>query len=232
QAMRNSEGMIRVADNHGAPIAIASSLPGERERPCEIITPPMDANHLDRLDSLLAPAVGLGFKAPLEGATHIHFDAGPLCKPFVLANLVRTLSVHGAALKKLVGTNSHCRRLGSWPVELEQAVQSVEFLNAPSWEQARAQLLPLKLSKYCDFNIRNFIYCVPDKQTFEVRILPVWLKAQTIVEAAGLFESILRFAIDAGNELKPIPFSLAELLNKLTLEASLRDCWQSRLNDL
>ena len=229
QATSNSEGMIRVADDHGAPIAIASPLPGERERPCELVTPPIDTDHLKRLNSLLAPAAKLGFTAPLEGATHIHFDATQLCHPFVLANLVRILSVHGPALKQLVHTNPQCRRLGNWPEELEKIVQSPEFLNETSWEQARTQLLPLKLSKYCDFNIRNFIYAVPNKKTFEVRIFPVWLDAQTVIEAAGLFESILNFAVNSGNKLKPVPSTLEQLLEVLPLETSLQKCWKTKL---
>ncbi len=38
-------GMVCVADHTGNPIAIAAPLPGERECPCELITPHIDANH-------------------------------------------------------------------------------------------------------------------------------------------------------------------------------------------
>lgn len=225
----NAEGMIRVGDEYDAPIAIAAPLPGERERPCELITPPIESDHFRRIDELLSTAVELGFSKPLEGATHIHFDATPLCQPFILANLVRVLAKHRAALKKLVDTNPRCRRLGAWPKELEQVVQSTAFLMEHSWDSARKHLLPLKLNKYCDFNIRNFIIGLPDKQTFEVRILPVWLETQTIIEAAALFEAILNWSVNAGNELKPVPADLGALLDELPMQTTIKQRWQNRL---
>ena len=224
----NNEGMFRVADETGAPIAIAAPLPGERERPCELVTPPIESDHLNQIDGLLTTARELGFTAPVEGATHIHFDATALCSPLALANLVRLLDKHGADLKQLVGTNPHCRRLGGWPQELLSLVQSPTFLDS-SWEQARQLLIPLKLSKYCDFNIRNFIYMTPSKQTFEVRILPVSLQAQSIMEEAGLFEAILQWAIAASDGLKPLPADLKSLLAQLPMDKALKQCWQNRL---
>ncbi|HEY9609774.1 MAG TPA: amidoligase family protein [Allocoleopsis sp.] len=66
-------GMVRVADSTGNPIAIAAPLPGERERPCELITPPIDVNHFERLENFLSTSRSLGFTIPSEGATHLHF---------------------------------------------------------------------------------------------------------------------------------------------------------------
>ena len=68
-------GMVGVNDESGASVAIAAPLPGERERPCELITAPLESNHQEHLESLLSLARSLGFTAPVEGATHIHFDA-------------------------------------------------------------------------------------------------------------------------------------------------------------
>jgi hypothetical protein len=200
------EGMVRVADETGASIAIAAPLPGERERPCELITPPIDTNHLERLESLLAIARSLGFTVPSEGATHIHFDAAPLQSVPVLVNIMRLLWVFGANLRQLVGTNPRCRRLGIWPQELYDFVQRPEFI-ALSWEEARECLAQIELSKYCDFNIKNLIHPTPAKHTFEVRIFPVWLYGQPIIEAAGLFEAILRWAMDfkENSVIKSVP---------------------------
>src|SRR5687768_1884483 len=44
--------MVRVTDRNRAPIAIATPLPGERERPCEVVTPPIARDHAARLDEL------------------------------------------------------------------------------------------------------------------------------------------------------------------------------------
>ncbi|MCJ8278636.1 MAG: amidoligase family protein, partial [Rivularia sp. ALOHA_DT_140] len=65
---QNSEGMVRVTDNTGNPIAIAALLPGERERPCELITPPIDTNHQEKLEVILKTARLLNFTVPMEGA--------------------------------------------------------------------------------------------------------------------------------------------------------------------
>jgi hypothetical protein len=220
-------GMVRVVDDTGASIAIAAPLPGERERPCELITPPIDTDHLERLESLLAIARSLGFTVPAEGATHIHFDATPLHSVAVLANLMRLLWVHGANLRQLVGTNPHCRRLGAWTDEFYDIVQKPEFINLP-WQEARTRLAQLEITKYCDFNLKNLIHSTPAKHTFEVRIFPVWLHGQPIVEAAGLFEAILRWAIDSGRNVttKSVALEMETFLNDLPMSEKLRQVWQ------
>ncbi len=224
------EGMVRIVDDTGASIAIAAPLPGERERPCELITPPITANHFARLEFLLAIARSKSFTVPSEGATHIHFDAKPLHSAPILANLMRLLWTFGTSLRQLVGTNSRCRRLGMWSQELYDFVQQPEFYNLP-WEAARERLAQFELTKYCDFNIKNLIYPTPAKSTFEVRILPVWQHGLPIVEAAGLFEGILRWAIDfkPNTPLKNIPANMETLLCELPFSQELRQIWQARI---
>lgn len=238
QTETGSEGMIRVKDRTGAPIAIAAPLPGERERPCELITPPFHTRHRDRLGELLATARSLGFGVPAEGACHLHFDATPLCAAPVLANLVCLLVTHGGNLRRLVGTNPKCRRLGSWPPELWEMVSMPEFRQLP-WPEASACLQQLELSKYCDFNLKNFIHSIPDKHTFEARIFPVWQQEQPILAAASLMEAILRRAL-AVEEIPPIPpleWSLAQIeafLNYLPMSPEVRQFWrrEAQLRDL
>lgn len=220
------DGMVRLADSFNASIAIAAPLPGERERPCEIITPPIDYDHRHRLDALLAPARDLGFTVPLEAASHIHFDAEALCSAIAITNLVRLLSVHGSSLKRLVGTNSMCRRLGRWPPELSETVDDPGFQNL-SWENARAALECLDLTKYCDFNLFNLVHQPPGKHTFEFRILPVSLDADPLVQAAMLFEAILRWTIEDTSRARSVPASMADLLGELSLDDGARQIWLS-----
>jgi Putative amidoligase enzyme len=201
-------GMFRVTDEAGASIAIVAPLPGERERPCELITPPIESDHLERLETLLGLARSLHFGIPAEGATHIHFDATPLCSAPTVANLVRFLSVHGEQLKSVLSTNPRCRRLGGWPPVLLELVSSPAFVGL-AWEDARLQLAQLKLSKYCDFNLRNLIHNTADKHTFEVRILPVSLDGNEIIQAANLFAAILNWARGNDGKLKPVPEDFA-----------------------
>jgi hypothetical protein len=207
--------MVRVRDKTSASIAIAAPLPGERERPCELITPPINTHHLEHLESLLAIARSLGFTKPSEGATHIHFDATSLCSVPVFVNLIRFLQFFDQTLQQLMGTNPRCRRLGTWTQEFYTRVLKPDFLTL-SWEEAREQLAQMELTKYCNFNIKNLVHPISTKHTFEVRIFPVWLYGQPIVEAAKLFEAILRWAMDfeENTPVKQLPSDLTALLNE------------------
>jgi Putative amidoligase enzyme len=229
-------GMIRVDDEVGASIAIAAPLPGERERPCELITAPMSTNHQARLEDLLDSARKLGFTAPLEGATHIHFDAIAFQSAEAIANLINLLWSYGNILKQLMGTNPHCKRLGSWPKSLVELVSTPEF-RALSWDEASTKLKQIELTKYCDFNLVNCIQNLPNKNTIEVRILPVWLESETIIEAAALFAAILEFAVAsrAHNSKAIKKFSIANtrsLIEMLPLSPSQRNGWLDLANEL
>jgi len=205
------DGMVRVADERGVSVAIGAPLPGERERPCEIVTPPLEAGHAQALIELLTAARDLGFTLPHEGATHIHFDAAPLLSARAIAALVDIVMLHGAALKRMVGTNPNCVRLGHWPPALPALTRSDRFRAMP-WPEARAVLNQTGLTKYCDFNLLNIAAGNAAKHTFELRILPSSLDPAPILEAAALFEAILRFACDPP---PTVPASLPVLLAML-----------------
>lgn len=218
------DGMARLADVFDAPIAIAAPLPGERERPCELITPPIGEDHAERLEALLAPARALGFTVPLEGALHIHFDAADLCRASTLVNLVKVLGTHGDALKQLVGTNPRCIRLGEWPQKIRDLVTDPTFAFL-TWEEATSRLKGNGLTKYCDFNILNMVQPPPGKHTFEVRILPVSLEVSPILQAAGLFEAILRWANDAARGVRRVPADIPALLAALPINDDQHRFW-------
>ncbi len=226
-------GMVKVAGDGESPIAIAAPLPGERDRPCELITPPWDSQNLYKLKDFLSIAQKLGFTAPAEGATHFHFDAGPLCDARVFKNLVNLLWTYGPHLRRLVGTNPRCRRLGSFPPALIDLVQQPEW-ETLSWPDAVEQLRPLKLTKYCDFNLKNIVYAPADKHTFEARIFPVWLTAEPFYQAIGLMDGILR----RSHSSKAVPFKAPQpwnaqeikaFLSELPLSDALLQHWQSRV---
>ncbi len=189
-------GMIRVNDEVGASIAIAAPLPGERERPCELITAPLATRHAEQLEDLLSLARSLKFTAPVEGATHIHFDATALQSAHAIANLINLLWIYGDILKQLMSTNPHCRRLGQWSPSLLETVSAPGFRNL-DWPEVQAKLQQVNLTKYCDFNLVNCIYNIADKNTIEVRILPVYLESKPIIDAASLFTSILECALES-----------------------------------
>ncbi len=187
--------MVRVDDSQGTSVAIAAPLPGERERTCEIVTEPIERDHGQHLERLLAPARKLGFSIPQEAALHIHFDATRLTSASTLANLVLFLAHYREELRKRVETNPLCRRLAPWPDALTETVRAPDFRQL-SWPEARARLAQVKLTKYCDFNLINFLHRPQHLNTFEVRILPVSLEVEPVLQAAHLFVAILNRALD------------------------------------
>ena len=189
-------GTFRVTDRNRSPIAIATPLPGERERPCEIVTPPIARDHEARLDALLAPARALGFSIPLEAAVHVHFDAAPFRSARAIAALVHGLAPRLPELRREFATNPRCRRLGPWPAALVGAIDEPGFAALP-WPdaQARLQALDPPLTKYCDINLRNIVYDIPDKPTIEVRIFPGAIEAAPVIAAAERFAGLFREAI-------------------------------------
>ena len=223
-------GMQRVKDELGVSVAIAAPLPGERERPCEIVSPPIEADLERALEALLIPARALGFTVPAEAAVHLHFDATALYRADAVRALVRLWRAWGPGLKRLVRVNPRCRRLGDWPVELAETVEAPGF-DALPWGEARARLAALGLSKYCDLNLRNLAHDIPGKPTVEVRVLPGAIHARPIVEAAGLFEGLLRRALEGQVPAQPPqpPGALGQLLAELPLEEGLRRAWLARV---
>lgn len=189
-------GMYRVADSSSFPIVMASGLPGERERPCEVVTTPFTKDHLQNLDRLLRAASKLGFSVPSEGAVHLHFDASDLCQAKVLYNLGAMLLPRRLMLRRLMQTNPKCRRLGPWAKEVIETVREDGFVEL-EWDKVKEKMPLLKVSKYCDLNIRNLLVPVPHKHTLEIRILPVSLEATPIIAAARLFETVLKRVMEA-----------------------------------
>lgn len=193
EPMEGPGGMVKVNDRQGASVAIAAPLPGERERPCELVTAPLEGDVEERLERALTEARRLGFTAPREGATHLHFEASPLQNSRSFARLVEVLDERGPALKAQLGSNPYCRRLGAWPEGLLSLVREPGFSELP-WDEACARVRATGLSKYCDFNLLNVVGGHPELNTVEIRVLPVHLEAKPIVEAAGLFVELLRKA--------------------------------------
>jgi hypothetical protein len=195
------EGMVKLAADQGPPIAIAARLPGERERPCELITPPLTAEQLPQMGDYLQIARQFKFYAPVEGATHLHFDAAPLCSAPVIRNLVHLLWAYGPTLKGLVDSNPRCQRLGLWPPELLTLVQDPAW-GSLSWSAASDRLKTVPLTKYCDFNLKNIVYAPRHKHTLEIRILPVYLDLPPLLEVISLMADLIHRAIDP----EPVPF--------------------------
>ena len=205
---RHDGGMVRVIDRNGSSIAIGAPLPGERERPCEIVTAPIEADHLAVLDDLLGDARALGFTIPHEGATHLHFDAAPMRSARAVARLIAFCTAHHAALRAFARSNPACVRTGGWPPGLGELTGSFAFQSL-DWEAARRQLAKAGLRKWCDINLANLVNAPEDKDTVEFRIFPATLDAAQIMRWARGCEAVLRFCLDP--DAPPIPPAGADL---------------------
>ena len=202
EAEHHEGGMVRVVDAQGSSIAIGAPLPGERERPCEIVTAPIERDHAEAIDALLADTRALGFAIPHEGATHLHFDAKPMRSAKAVARLVAFYTAHHAALRDFARSNPACVRTGGWPPGLAEMTGTAAFQSL-EWEAARARLSKVGLKKWCNLNLANLVNASPDKDTIEFRIFPATLDAGDVVRWARGCEAILRFCLDPSEPAIP-----------------------------
>jgi hypothetical protein len=188
--------VYRLDDPGGITIALAAAAGAERERPCEIVTPPLTGDHAAALEKLLGPARELGFTVPLEAAVHLHLDGPPFRRPYALANVVRLFAYWREPLRALLQTNPACRRLAPLPAPLVDAVAG-----RPSYDELVAAAEAGKLSKFFDVNLTQLLRPAPIRDTLEVRILPGAIETADIVNRAALLELLL----DACMNPEPLP---------------------------
>jgi hypothetical protein len=183
-------GVWRVESDR-ATIALATTAGGERERPCEIVTPPLTESHGAALEELLGPARDLGFTVPREAAVHLHLDGGPFRDPAALANVVRLFAHWREPLRKRLGTNPNCRRLAPLPAGLVAVVEGT-----PTTDQLRGAAAAGGLSKFFDVNLTQQLRDDPIRDTIEIRILPGALAAGDVIDRASLIEGLLERCLD------------------------------------
>ncbi|HEY0001594.1 MAG TPA: amidoligase family protein [Actinoplanes sp.] len=199
--------IFRLDDASGATIALAAPHGGERERPCEIVTPPLVTGHRAALAELLEPARELGFTVPHEAAVHLHVDGAPFRDPAVLANVVRLFAHWRDPLRALLRTNPACRRLAPLPGPLVAAVSGM-----PSLDDLRRAATEGGLTKFFDVNLTQLFADHPVRDTVEIRILPGSIDADDIVHQAALVELLLDRCLD------PAPIPPAPAVPELALE--------------
>jgi hypothetical protein len=189
------DGVYRLDDARGATIALAAPQGSERERPCELVTPPLTDHHGRRLEELLGPARELGFTVPREAAVHLHVDGAPFRNPRALANVVRLFAHWREPLRALVATNPACRRLAALPAALVAAADA-----GAGWDELRAAARSGELTKFFDVNLTQLFAERPIRDTVEIRILPGAITAADILSPAMLLDLLLERC------LTPAPF--------------------------
>ncbi|WP_250008351.1 amidoligase family protein [Actinoplanes sp. M2I2] len=213
------DDVFRLDDPDGGTIALAAPAGSERERPCEIVTPPIAAGHDEALEELLGPARELGFTVPAEAAVHLHFDGGPFRGPLALANVVRLFSGWREPLRALLQTNPACRRLAPLPGPLVAATTG-----RPGWDDLRLAAREGGLTKFFDINLTQLFAERPVRDTVEVRILPGSIDAGEIVDRAALVELLLERCLVSSSmpEPDPDPAGAVEQLMHFAAEALAR----------
>ncbi|WP_043596756.1 amidoligase family protein [Frigoribacterium sp. MEB024] len=194
----------RLRDGAGSSIALASALAAGRERPCEIVTPPLVADHEAALERLLGPARELGFTVPVEAAVHLHLDGAPFRSVAAFANLVRLFSWWHLPLRAVLGTNPACTRLAPLPSALVELVARADRPGSATtldWSQLQTAAAGTGLTKYADVNLTALATDRPVRDTVEVRILPGTLDAADLTRRAGLVERLLARCLEA----EPVP---------------------------
>jgi hypothetical protein len=193
----------RLRDRAGASIAMATSLARGRERPCEIVTPPLSRDHEAALEMLLRPARELEFTVPVEAAVHLHFDGAPYRSVAAFSNLVRLFGHWREALHVALGTNPACTRLQALPpalLELVDRPDAAGLAETERWGGLQTAAMATGLTKYFDINLIALITDRSPRDTVEVRILPASLYAADIVRRAAFVEALLSRC------LEPRPF--------------------------
>jgi hypothetical protein len=183
--------VYRLDDAAGVTIALAAPHGGERERPCEIVTPPLTGDHRGALEELLGPARDLGFTVPREAAVHLHLDGAPFRRPHALANVVRLFGHWRDALRAVLQTNPACRRLAPLPDPLVRAAGGV-----PAYDDLRKAAAEGGLTKFFDVNLTQLLTDTPVRDTIEIRVLPGATDADDIVNRAALVELLLDRCLD------------------------------------
>jgi hypothetical protein len=205
----------RLNDAAGATIALASPAGGERERPCEIVTPPMATGHRAALAELLGPAAALGFTVPREAAVHLHVDGAPFRDPAALANVVRLFAYYREALREVLATNPACRRLAPLPAPLVDAVAGT-----PATDELRKAAADGGLTKFFDVNLTQVLTDDPVRDTVEIRILPGSVDPDEIVHRAALIELLLDRCLDPDPIRPPAdPASAVETLLEMAAQS-------------
>ena len=197
-------GAARVNDATGATIAVAMPLPAGRERPCEVITPPLATGHRAALEELLAPARELGFTVPREAAVHLHVDGAPFRRPRAFAGVVRLFAHWREPLWAALGTNPACRRLAPLPaalVELVERTRPDDDGVDGGWAELCAAVREVGVTKYADVNLTQLVSERPLRDTLEVRILPGAIDADAIVRRTALVHALLLRCVAGG----PVP---------------------------
>ncbi len=190
------EAAVRLVDSSGASVALVASMPGQRERVAELISPVIDGDRQPWIELVMGAANDLGFGVPVEGATHFHYDAAPFRAPGPFGRLVTTFGEHAEGMRELLKTNPNCVRIGRLPHAIDEIVARPDF-STMTWEKIRDLLKEIDgISKYLDVNIANLMQSEPRLDTVEIRTLPAPANGAELTDMVTTVDAIMQRLIE------------------------------------
>ena len=192
----HNDAATRFSDSSGASVAMVAGMPGERERVCEVISPPLENDLTDWIELVTRTAVDLDFGVPTEAAIHAHYDAAPFRSLDACRRLVWAFTDTTEAVHQSFGTNPNCRRLGPLPSDLAAAIDALDD-DAP-WSEVVSVLASVDgLTKYADVNLTALAAETPTdwKDTVEFRFLPGSVDAPHINDLIARLDVLVRHLI-------------------------------------
>lgn len=186
----------RLHDSSGASVVMFTTLPGEKERVTECISPPLTEGFDEWLSVVIGTANDLGFTVPTEGATHFHYDAELFRRPDVFQQLVFAFGANVDVIRQKMQTNPHCRRLGALPAGLIELVESDRYATM-SWPDVAAAAGAVDgLTKYNDVNVLHLLADAPKHDTVEFRMLPSSLEIDRVRQLRADVDTLVRHLLE------------------------------------
>ena len=187
---------LKLHDRDGETVALTGPIPAARGRVAEVVSPPLTRDNLRPWLDLIAEAASRErCTVPVEGATHLHFDAEPFGRPDRFGRLVEWFDVHFDKLRQHYQTNERCRTLGPFDrafVELSRNVGT--RCDVSSWQAVKEDLFRLHRTGFGDVNLVGVLHPVPPKPTIELRFLPVSMDLRAVekwaLELGGVLDGL------------------------------------------
>lgn len=194
--VEHKEAATRLVDSSGASVALVAAMPGERERVAELISPVIEGDTEPWIELVMGPAAELGFSVPIEGATHLHYDAGPFRASGPFSRLVTAFGQHAEGMRELFNTNPNCTRIGRLPEALDELVARPDF-EAMAWPEVVELLREVDgISKYLDVNIVHLMLEKPPLDTVEIRTLPSTASGAELTDMVTTVDAIIAGIIE------------------------------------
>lgn len=178
-------------DTAGELVAEVAGVTGERPRVAEAISPPLSSGVAEWIDLVAGTATELDFGLPIEGATHLHYDAEPFRAPAAFRRLVLAFSGDLADVRRRFASNTNCRGIGPLDPALTAVVEAGDY-DSLSWDEVRRRCRATGVvTKYCDINLQHILADVPRIDTVEFRMLPATLDRDQFAHLHGEVEALI-----------------------------------------